>query len=94
MISSSPAVVMMMGALPPKSIAVIAACIVYPILSPLRTFAIWRNVWRGLKMGRAAKPLIAIPFERRWKVPVAQLRTELGVAPGGELPVVATPVTT
>ncbi len=57
-------------------LAIAAACIVYPMLSPRQTLKIWRNAARGIAMGRKAAPLLPLPLEHQWDQPVAALRTQ------------------
>jgi hypothetical protein len=46
---------------------------------PLWTIPLLRNLWRGFRMGLAAKPVIAYPVEDNWAKPLARVRQELGI---------------
>jgi ubiquinone biosynthesis protein COQ4 len=74
-------------------VAVILACLLYPILAPRQIPRLWRNLRAGLAMGRRARALIVVPFEKLWACEVTVLRRELGIdAPAHELDeVIATP---
>lgn len=66
-------------------LAVLAALLIYPFLAPRQILTQWRNLRRGIRMGRRAATLITVPFETMWERPVAQLRRELSVEPAAEL---------
>lgn len=67
-------------------IAAIVGLLVYPLLTPHRTLAIWRNFARGRRMGRRARRmLIALPFQNMWMRPVDALRRELEIDAAPEL---------
>ncbi|MEM9453394.1 MAG: Coq4 family protein [Myxococcota bacterium] len=55
-------------------INVIMTCVIYPLLAPWQTLRIWRNAIRGVRMGRRAATLIAMPIETMWARPVTELR--------------------
>ena len=67
-------------------IAVFMACLIYPFLAPLQIPRLWRNLRRGIAMGRAAATLIVVPFETMWERSVDDLRRELDIEPADELP--------
>ncbi len=60
-------------------IAVVVACIIYPLRAPLQIPRLWRNLWLGLRMGAAARPLITVELERMLDRDVDELRRELGI---------------
>lgn len=60
-------------------IALLMACLLYPLFSPRQLFAVWRNAYRGVLMGRRAKTLIALPLEHMWSRPVSALRADLAI---------------
>lgn len=60
-------------------LAVLVACLFYPLLSPLQIPRMWRNLWTGMRMGRTAKTLITEPLENMWDRSVISLRTDLQI---------------
>ncbi|TPV94888.1 MAG: hypothetical protein B7733_12700 [Myxococcales bacterium FL481] len=62
-------------------IAVLVACVVYPLLSPRQIGQHWRCLRRGRAMGQSAEQLITVPFERLWERRVDELRRELRIEP-------------
>ena len=66
-------------------VAVVLACMVYPLIAPLQIPRLWRNLWLGVRMGRAAKSLITTRLEESWLAPVAKLRRDLGIEAADEL---------
>jgi ubiquinone biosynthesis protein Coq4 len=66
-------------------VAVILACLVYPILAPRQIPRLWRNLWLGRRMGRRAASLLTTELETMWDRPVVQLRRELDIEPAHEL---------
>jgi len=66
-------------------IAVALACVIYPFLAITQVPRMWKNLRRGIAMGRRARPLLFIPFEHLWSRSVADLRRELDVDAASEL---------
>lgn len=60
-------------------VAVLFACFLYPILSPTRLKALWRSLWQGMRMGRQAQSLIAIPWENYWDQDLNDVRRQWGI---------------
>ena len=72
-------------------LAAFAASFFYPLFSPRQAITVWRNVYRGVKMGRRASMLITLPIEQQWDRSVAELRQEYGIEPTNELDIVERP---
>jgi ubiquinone biosynthesis protein Coq4 len=53
--------------------------IVYPLLSPPQALRLWHNIRVGLRMGRAARLVIAEPIEAWFSDPLAEARRRLGL---------------
>lgn len=66
-------------------LAALVGLVVYPIFAPWQVLRIWGNFARGVRMGRRARSLIALPFQTMWERPVTALRRELGIDPADEL---------
>lgn len=66
-------------------LAVGMASALYPWLAPRSIPRQWRNLHRGISMGRRARPLLTVPFEQMWSRTVAEVRHELEVEPADEL---------
>jgi hypothetical protein len=49
------------------------------LTNPLWTIPLLHNLWRGFRMGLAAKPVVAYPIEDNWSKPLALVRQELGI---------------
>ncbi|MBC8071853.1 MAG: hypothetical protein IAG13_26235, partial [Deltaproteobacteria bacterium] len=64
---------------PMHRFALAMGCLLYPLLAPLQIPQLWKNLRRGLAMGRRADRLLYLPLERWWARPVAQLREELHI---------------
>ncbi len=43
--------------------------------------AVGRRIFEGYRRGVAAKPLLAVPWEDLWEVPLDEVRTDLGITP-------------
>lgn len=70
---------------PMHRFALIMGCVLYPFLAPLQIPRLWKNLRRGLAMGRRADRLLLLPLERWWARPVAELRAELHIDAADEL---------
>lgn len=70
-------------------IASIMACLIYPLFAPWQVFRIWRNAYRGIRMGRRARMLIVLPIEQQWDRPVTELRTRYRIEASSELAIPA-----
>ncbi len=70
---------------PMHRFALAMACLFYPLIAPLQIPRLWKNLRRGLAMGRRADRLLSLPLERWWARPVAELRTELHIDAADEL---------
>jgi ubiquinone biosynthesis protein Coq4 len=55
------------------------AALLYPMFSPRNTFAIFRALRRGWRMGKRARFLLGVRLEEHFGRPVAELRAELGL---------------
>jgi len=73
---------------PAHFIAVALACILYPLYDVRQIPRLWRNLRLGFRMGRRARPVLFVPYDRQWGRSVAELRTELQIEPSTELQVV------
>jgi ubiquinone biosynthesis protein Coq4 len=78
-------------------LAVLLACIVYPLRAPLQIPRLWNHLWLGLRMGRAARTLITVELETMLDRNVDDLRRELRILPRPQSrsphPVTTTPCT-
>lgn len=66
-------------------IAAAMACLIYPLFAPWQVLRIWRNALRGIRMGRRARMLIAMPIERMWERPVVELRADYRIEAASDL---------
>jgi len=62
---------------------------IYPLYSPLQAGRIWHNIRVGLRLGRAAKLVIAEPIEAWFAEPLEDARRRLGIANPHEAGVLA-----
>lgn len=60
-------------------LAVFLACLLYPVLSPRQIPDLVRNLRRGWAMGKAADPLVTVPWEQLWDQDVDLLRHRFDV---------------
>lgn len=70
---------------PMHRFALAMGCVLYPIIAPLQIPRLWKNLRRGLAMGRRAERLLLLPLEQWWDRPVAQLREQLHIDAADEL---------
>lgn len=60
-------------------IALVIACIVWPLVRPWQTLRIWRGALRGYRKGTRAPLLLASRFEDRLDQPLTDVRRALGL---------------
>lgn len=60
-------------------LALITACVVWPLLRPWQAVRIWRGAARGVRKGRRAPLLLASRFEDRLAAPLIDVRRDLGL---------------
>jgi ubiquinone biosynthesis protein Coq4 len=70
---------------PMHRFALAMGCLLYPLIAPLQIPRLWKNLRRGLAMGRRADRLLLLPIEQWWARPVAELRAQLHIDAADEL---------
>lgn len=60
-------------------LALLAACVLWPLRRPWDVLRIWRGAARGVRKGRRAPLLLAVRFEDRLAEPLADVRRSLGL---------------
>jgi len=60
-------------------LALVTACLFWPLMRPLQLLAIWRGAVRGFRKGRATPLLLAVRFEERLGEPLLEVRRSLGL---------------
>ncbi len=64
---------------PALKISLQLARVLYPILAPFQTKAIFANVRKGRELGKKAKFLLGVRFEEYWERPLSEVKAELGL---------------
>lgn len=70
---------------PMHKVALTLGCLMYPIIAPLQIPRLWKNLRRGLAMGRRAERLLLLPLDQWWGRSVADLRAALHIDAADEL---------
>ncbi|MCA1992972.1 MAG: hypothetical protein LDL41_13185 [Coleofasciculus sp. S288] len=55
------------------------AKVLYPILAPFQTKAIFTNICKGQELGKTAKFLLGVRFEEYWERPISEVKAEFGL---------------